>query len=80
MGMVDHCFNIVDKATFRKGTSRLGASVNVVTTRSGSERYGFTASGVCSVSDTPATFSSASIVRVLVFTRLETRAISASTR
>lgn len=55
MGMVDHRFDIVDRATFRSGMSRLGASVNVVTTRSGSERYGFTASAVCSVSDTPAT-------------------------
>lgn len=29
MGMVEHCFNIVDKATFRNGTSRFGASANV---------------------------------------------------
>lgn len=55
MGMENHRFDIVDRATFRNGMSRLGASVNVVTTRSGSERYGFTASAVCSVSDTPAT-------------------------
>lgn len=32
MGMVDHRFDIVDRATFRNGMSRLGASVNVVTT------------------------------------------------
>lgn len=25
MGMVEHCLNIVDKATFGNGTSRLGA-------------------------------------------------------
>ena len=55
MGMVDHRFDIVDKAAFRNGMSRLGAAVNVVTTRSGDKRYGFTASAVCSVSDTPAT-------------------------
>ncbi|MBD9628022.1 flavin reductase [Ensifer sp. ENS06] len=53
--MVDHRFNIVDKATFRNGMSRLGSAVNVVTTRYGGKRYGFTASAVCSVSDTPAT-------------------------
>lgn len=53
--MVDHRFDIVDKATFRNGMSRLGAAVSVVTTRSGGKRYGFTASAVCSVSDTPAT-------------------------
>jgi flavin reductase len=35
--------------------SRLGTSVSVVTTRSGDKRFGFTASAVCSVSDTPAT-------------------------
>jgi flavin reductase len=55
MGMVDHRFNIVDKATFRNGMSRLGAAVSVVTTKREGERYGFTASAVCSVSDTPAT-------------------------
>lgn len=55
MRMMDHCFDIVDKATFRNGMSRLGAAVNVVTTTSGGKRYGFTASAVCSVSDHPAT-------------------------
>lgn len=55
MNMVDHRFEIVDKATFRNGMSRLGSAVNVVTTRYGGKRYGFTASAVCSVSDTPAT-------------------------
>lgn len=55
MGMVDHRFELVDKATFRNGMSRLGAAVNVITTRRGGKRYGFTASAVCSVSDTPAT-------------------------
>lgn len=55
MNMVDHRFDIIDKATFRNGMSRLGSAVNVVTTRYGGKRYGFTASAVCSVSDTPAT-------------------------
>jgi len=55
MSIVDHRFDIVDKARFRNGMSRLGSAVNVVTTRSGGKRYGFTASAVCSVSDTPAT-------------------------
>lgn len=55
MNMVDRRFGIVDKATFRNGMSRLGSAVSVVTTMSGSTRYGFTASAVCSVSDTPAT-------------------------
>lgn len=55
MNMVDHRFDLVDKAAFRNGMSRLGSAVNVVTTISGGTRYGFTASAVCSVSDTPAT-------------------------
>lgn len=55
MNMLDHRFGVVDKATFRNGMSRLGSAVSVVTTLSGGKRYGFTASAVCSVSDTPAT-------------------------
>ncbi|UXO85536.1 flavin reductase [Brucella intermedia] len=55
MNMVDHRFDIVDKTTFRNGMSRLGSAVNVVTTTYAGKRYGFTASAVCSVSDTPAT-------------------------
>ncbi|MFT4091837.1 MAG: flavin reductase [Asticcacaulis sp.] len=53
--MIDHQFDLVDKDTFRSGMSRLGSSVSIITTRSGNERYGFTASTVCSVSDTPPT-------------------------
>lgn len=53
--MLDHPFDVVDKASFRDGVSRLGSAVSVVTTTSGGNRYGFTASAVCSVSDTPAT-------------------------
>lgn len=55
MNLVERRFDIVDKATFRNGMSRLGSAVNVVTTTYGGKRYGFTASAVCSVSDTPAT-------------------------
>ncbi|TXI11339.1 MAG: FMN reductase [Rhizobium sp.] len=55
MNIVEHRFDIVDRVTFRNGMSRLGTAVSVVTTRSGGKRYGFTASAVCSVSDTPAT-------------------------
>lgn len=55
MNMVNRRFDIVDKATFRNGMSRLGSAVNVVTTTYGGKRYGFAASAVCSVSDTPPT-------------------------
>lgn len=51
----DSAFDTVDKSAFRNGMSRLGSSVSVVTTRYGEIRYGFTASAVCSVSDTPPT-------------------------
>lgn len=55
MNMVNHRFDIVDKTTFRNGMSRLGSAVSVVTTLSAGKHYGFTASAVCSVSDTPPT-------------------------
>lgn len=55
MNVVEQRFDIVDKATFRNGMSRLGSAVNVVTTRYGGRSYGFTASAVCRVSDTPPT-------------------------
>ena len=55
MNMVNQRFGIVAKTTFRNGMSRLGSAVNVVTTISGGKRYGFTASAVCSISDTPPT-------------------------
>jgi flavin reductase len=55
MNMVNHRFEIVGKTAFRSGMSRLGSAVSVVTTNAGGNRYGFTASAVCSVSDTPAT-------------------------
>ena len=52
---MDHRFDVLDKARFRNGMSRLGSAVSVVTTVWEGRRYGFTASAVCSVSDTPAT-------------------------
>ncbi len=55
MGIADHRFNIVDKATFRNGMSRLGSAVSITSTMFEGKPYGFTASAVCSVSDTPAT-------------------------
>ena len=55
MNMLNHRFDIVDKATYRNGMSRLGSAVSVVTTMSGGKRYGFTASAVCSASDAPPT-------------------------
>lgn len=53
--IVDRPFELVDRTTFRNGMSRLGSAVSVVTTLAGGNSYGFTASAVCSVSDTPAT-------------------------
>lgn len=55
MGIADHRFNIVDRATFRNGMSRLGSAVSITSTMFEGKPYGFTASAVCSVSDTPAT-------------------------
>jgi flavin reductase len=55
MSLADQVFDSVDRDAFRNGVSRLGTAVSVVTTRSGGIRYGFTASAVCSVSDTPGT-------------------------
>jgi flavin reductase len=55
MGMMGHSFETVESTVFRHGMSRLGAAVNIVTTRADDGPYGFTASAVCSVSDTPAT-------------------------
>ncbi len=45
----------VDKQTFREAMARLGAAVNVITTDGPGGRAGFTASAVCSVTDTPPT-------------------------
>jgi flavin reductase len=44
----------VEAAVFRDAMSRLGAAVHVVTTAGLAGKSGFTATAVCSVSDTPA--------------------------
>jgi flavin reductase len=46
---------VLDKDTFRAGMSRLGAAVNIITTDGPAGRAGFTASAVCSVTDSPPT-------------------------
>ena len=45
----------VDKQAYREGMARLGAAVNVITTDGPAGRAGFTASAVCSVTDSPPT-------------------------
>ncbi|WP_345831298.1 NADH-dependent FMN reductase RutF [Erwinia sp. HDF1-3R] len=45
----------VEKQDFRNAMSRLGAAVNIITTDGPAGRAGFTASAVCSVTDTPPT-------------------------
>jgi flavin reductase len=44
-----------DKQAYREAMARLGAAVNVITTDGPAGRAGFTASAVCSVTDTPPT-------------------------
>lgn len=46
---------MVDITDFRNAMSFLSSSVNVVTTNGVAGQHGFTASAVCSVTDTPAT-------------------------
>jgi flavin reductase len=45
----------VDAATYREAMSRLGAAVHLVTSDGAAGRAGFTATAVCSVTDTPPT-------------------------
>lgn len=45
----------VDQAEFRQGMANLGAAVNVITTEGPAGQAGFTASAVCSVTDSPPT-------------------------
>ena len=45
----------VEKQAFRDAMARLGAAVNIITTNGPAGRAGFTASAVCSVTDTPPT-------------------------
>ena len=46
---------MIEATDFRNAMSLLSSAVNVVTTAGMSGRYGFTASAVCGVSDSPAT-------------------------
>lgn len=46
---------MVDTSEYREAMSRLGAAVNLITTDGVAGRRGFTASAVCSVTDTPPT-------------------------
>lgn len=46
---------MVSRDEYRNAMARLGAAVNVITTAGVAGRRGFTASAVCSVSDTPPT-------------------------
>jgi len=46
---------MIEATDFRNAMSLLTSAVNVVTTAGASGRYGFTASAVCSVTDTPPT-------------------------
>lgn len=45
----------VEKQEFRNAMARLGAAVNIITTDGPAGRAGFTASAVCSVTDSPPT-------------------------
>lgn len=45
----------VDKKEYRDAMARLGSAVNIITTDGPGGRAGFTASAVCSVTDTPPT-------------------------
>ncbi|HLY55328.1 MAG TPA: flavin reductase [Stellaceae bacterium] len=49
---MDHGFS---REQYREAMTRMGTAVNVVTSAGPAGRLGFTASAVCSVSDTPAT-------------------------
>lgn len=61
MGILDSAPLLVDgaegpsQAAFRNAMSRLAAAVHIVTTDGPAGRFGFTASAVCSVTDTPPT-------------------------
>ncbi len=46
---------LVEKQAFRDDMARLGAAVNIITTDGTAGRACFTASAVCSVTDTPPT-------------------------
>jgi hypothetical protein len=45
--------SVADKQSFRDAMAQVGAAVNIITTDGPAGRAGFTASAVCSVTDTP---------------------------
>ena len=47
--------NVADQHSFRDAMAHVGAAVNIITTEGPAGRAGFTASAVCSVTDTPPT-------------------------
>jgi flavin reductase len=55
LAMPDPSFDTIDIASYRDGMARLGSAVSIVTTKMNGKAFGFTASAVCSVSDTPPT-------------------------
>ena len=46
---------MIDVNLFRDGMARLGSAVAIIATNGPAGRHGFTASAVCSVTDTPPT-------------------------
>jgi flavin reductase (DIM6/NTAB) family NADH-FMN oxidoreductase RutF len=54
MAVAPEPFASIDPQLFREAMSRLGAAVHVVTSAGPGGKTGFTATAVCSVSDTPA--------------------------
>lgn len=51
----DAAEKVIDQQLFRQGMAQLAAAVNVITTDGEAGKAGFTASAVCSVTDTPPT-------------------------
>ena len=62
----------VEKQAYREAMARLGAAVNVITTDGPGGRAGFTASAVCSVTDTPPTLAGATATNQYKEATLET--------
>lgn len=54
-GSPEPCLPAVTRQGYRDAMARLGAAVNIVTTDGPAGRHGFTASAVCSVTDSPPT-------------------------
>jgi flavin reductase len=54
-GNSDRSRRVVDQKAYRDAMARLGAAVNIITTDGPGGKRGFTASAVCSVTDSPPT-------------------------